>query len=123
VEAALGIAHFAEHVVERVGGHSAIQILAGGLPCFEIGFGQQRIVVEHFLEMRRQPLSIDRVTMKTPANLIVNAAAGHVVQRRSGHVQQLLIAGMQVLTQQQGNGSGVGEFWRTTEAAPRRVEL
>ena len=38
------------------------------------------LVVEHLFEVGCQPLIVDRITVKTAADLIVNAALGHGVQ-------------------------------------------
>ena len=51
----------------------------------EIKPRQQRIVVEHLLEMRHQPSIIDAVAMEPAADLIVNAALRHFGQRVAHH--------------------------------------
>ena len=54
-----------------------------------------RIVVEHLLEMRHQPLIVDRVARETAADMIVDSAAPHIVHGAEGEREKLLQAGAQ----------------------------
>ena len=42
---------------------------------------QQRLVVEHLLEVRHQPLAVDRVAGEAAADVVVHPAGGHRVER------------------------------------------
>ncbi len=58
------------------------------LPVELIGFAQriyqQGVIIQHFFEMRGQPFLIGGITRKTAAQLIVNAAIDHLIQRQEG---------------------------------------
>ena len=47
----------------------------------EVDPDQQRLVVEHLLEVRHQPLLVDRVAGEAAADVVVHPAAGHRVER------------------------------------------
>src|ERR1700682_5276594 len=49
-----------------------------------------RLVVEHLFEVRHVPVAIDRVAMKTAAELIVHSAGGHFAQRDEIHFESAL---------------------------------
>ena len=91
-EAALRPAHLAQRPVERLDADLGKALLARHLPGVQVGAGQERVVVEHLLEVRHRPGRVDRVAREAAANLVVDAARGHRVQRRRG---QLDIAGRQ----------------------------
>ena len=86
VEAALGAAHLAQRPVERLLADAPEQRLAGHLPAVQVRARQQRVVVEHLLEVGDQPAGVDRVAGEAAADLVVHAAVGHRAQRapRSG---------------------------------------
>ena len=52
------------------------------------GAGQQRVVVEHLLEVRHEPALIDAVAGEAAGEVVVDAAGGHLVERERDHVQQ-----------------------------------
>ncbi len=101
VERALRRGHVAQHVVQRLPGDALIPGVAGEAIRFGVQARQIRLVVEHLLEVRHQPLRIDRVAVKAAADLIVDAAARHGLQRGLRRLQRLLIAGAQRMLQQQ----------------------
>ena len=76
-EAALLLAQLGERPVERLAAHALEQRLARDLPRVQVGAGQQRVVVEHLLEVRDEPGAVDRVAREAAADLVVHAAAGH----------------------------------------------
>ena len=47
--------------------------------------GQLGVVVEHLLEVRHQPVGVGRVAVEAAAQLVVDAAGGHRVERPAGH--------------------------------------
>ena len=61
--------------------------VAQNLYCVEIGDGELRLVVKHFLEVRHVPVTIDRVTMKPAADVIVHSARSHFAQGEEHHVE------------------------------------
>ena len=83
VEAALGTAHLPQRPVERLAANAPEQRLAGHLPAVQVGPGQQRVVVEHLLEVGTVQVRVHRVAGKAAAHLVVDAASRHRPQR--GH--------------------------------------
>ena len=50
---------------------------------------QLRLVIKHFFEMRNVPVTVDRVTMKPTAEMIVNSTGCHFAQGKQAHPQRL----------------------------------
>ena len=82
VEAALGPAHLAQHPVERLLAGAPVAPVAEPLPAVQVGAGEQRVVVEHLLEVGDEPDRVDRVAGEAAAELVVDAAGEHRVERR-----------------------------------------
>ena len=76
---------------------------------------QQRVVVEHLLEVRDEPLRVDRVSREAPADLVVHASARHRPQGLRGHLA--LAAAEQELDHRGGR-----ELRRAAESAVVAVE-
>ena len=87
-EPARRVAHLSEQPGDRHLGDLPVTKVAGVLPRARVGAEELSVVVEHLLEMRHEPLRIDRVTMKAAAKLIVNSPRGHFVQRPRHHYGQ-----------------------------------
>src|SRR5437667_11773629 len=77
--------HVAGDVIENVARNGFELRIAGDLKRIEIGDGELRLIVEHFLEMRHVPVTIDRVAVKTTAEMIVHPAGGHFAQGENIH--------------------------------------
>ena len=54
--------------------------MAEGLEAVEVGAGEQRVVVEHLLEVGHQPARVDGIAREAAADLVVDAAARHGVE-------------------------------------------
>ena len=81
----------------------------------QVGGHEQRVVVEHLLEVRHEPALVHRVAVEAAADEVVHPARGHPVERR--HRQLGLAA-----TQQELQRRGRRELRRSrAEAAPLRV--
>ena len=76
----------------------------------EVGARQQAVVVEHLLEVGDEPDAVDRVASEAAAELVVDAAGQHRVERLPTHLG--LAAGQQQL--ERGGGR---ELRRAAEAA------
>ena len=85
-ERALLLAQLGERPVERLAAHALEQRLAGDLPRVQVRAGEQRIVIEHLLEVRDEPGAVDRVAREAAADLVVHAARGHPAQRVQRHL-------------------------------------
>ena len=80
VEAALGAAHLAQRPVERVAGRPRSRRGSpASLPAVQIGAREQRVVVEHLLEVRHRPGRVDAVAAKPPPTWSWMPAGGHRV--------------------------------------------
>ena len=127
VEAALTVEHLALEVVERLAHDPLEGRVAAELVAVQVDAGELRVVVEHLLEVRDQPLAIDAVARKAATELVVHAAGGHRAQRRKHHASRgtrgaSLAAQARLVHQQELEPAGVGELGCSAEAAPLLVE-
>ena len=121
-EAALGQPELAEQVVERLLDDSPVALLPGDDPGVEIRGREQRVVVEHLLEVRDEPALVDRVAVEAAADEVVHPAGGHRVERRGHHRQRVLVAA-EVHAEQELDRRGLRELGRAAPASPSDVEL
>src|SRR4030095_13067456 len=70
IESALWRSHVAPDVIKNVTRGCCEFRIASDLKSVEISARQLRLVVKHFLEMRHVPVGIDRIPMKSTANVI-----------------------------------------------------
>ena len=91
----------------------------------EVGVGaqQQRVVVEHLLEVRYHPPRIHAVAGETARELVVQTAASHPRRRRGGEVQRVRRARAFVVAQEELQRHRRRELGRPAEPAVHRVEL
>ena len=94
-EAAAREQHLAQQVPDRLLDDRAVAVLACHDPRMEVGGGQQRVVVEHLLEVRHDPARVDGVAVEAAADDVVQAAGGHPVERPSHHPESLVPAAAQ----------------------------
>ena len=88
-------------------------------PATGVGAEQQRIVVEHLLEVRHLPVGVDAVAVEAAADLVVEATASH---RLEG--EQHPIVAQRIGAHEQGvQHRRLRELGCTTEAAVAGVEL
>jgi hypothetical protein len=76
---------------------------------------EQRVVIEHLLEVRDEPALVDRVAVKAATDQVVHPAERHPVERPRRHL--LLPAAQQELERR-----GLRELRRRPPSAPARVE-
>ena len=86
--------------------------------------GQLRVVVEHLLEVRHQPVRVGAVAREAAAQLVVDAAVGHPVEGRGHHAQRRRVPGAvpgaeQELERHRRAGTSAR---RRSRRAPRRSE-
>ena len=72
--------------------------------------------------MRHQPHRIDRIAGKTAADLVIDAAAGHLPQGKTHRAQGRLIAAAGMITKQKFQADGVGELGLAAESAMHAVK-
>src|SRR6185437_14018034 len=71
--------------------------------------------------MGDEPLLIRGVTGKAAAQLIVDAAADHLVETQTGLVQRGGMPGIVIVVQQIPDRKGLGKFWGAAKASPHRI--
>ena len=113
----------AQQVVEDALGDLAPLLVAGHLPGREVRAREQRVVVEHLLEVRHEPDRVDRVAVEAAAELVVDAAVGHALERAQRHRERLLAAAAPVHAQQEREHRVRRELGRAPEAAVALVVL
>ncbi len=67
---------------DGLSGAAAEQFVTGALPRQREQLEQQRIVVEHLLEVRGQPAVVDRIAREAAAEMVVDAAFTHARERQ-----------------------------------------
>ena len=75
-------AELAQQVLDGLLDHVAVALVAGDGPAVEVRRNEQRVVVEHLLEVRHEPALVDRVAVEAAADEVVHAAERHPVERR-----------------------------------------
>jgi hypothetical protein len=75
--------HLGEKILKGPSGHRSIPLI----PCLKkplhINRNEQRVVIEHLLEMRNQPLRIDRIAVETSPQLVKDPSTRHRI--KGGH--------------------------------------
>ena len=113
-ESTLGAAQLAQDEVQRLLAGAAQDRVAADLEPVQVGAGEQRVVVEHLLEVGHGPRGIDGVPGEPAAHLVVDASGGHRLQRVQRHLRL-------PAPQQQVDDGGGRELRRITPAAVDRV--
>ena len=72
--------HFTNNIIKRFLDNTFIKRIASDEIGMQIEATEQSVVVEHFLEVWHEPLSIYRVAMKTSTQLVVDTAIGHMLK-------------------------------------------
>jgi hypothetical protein len=113
--------HFTCEPVDRLVRADAKQRLAG-MPMRERQkLKQQRIVVEHLLEMRHQPAFVDGIAREPAAEVIIDAALANALQRQLDHGEVALVAGALTGAPEEFKHHRVGKFGRALDAAVDRI--
>ena len=86
VQRALGRREVPQHEVQRLGDHAEVLGPPAVLPCMQVGTGQLRLVGEHLLEVRDEPVRVGRVAAEPADEVVVDAACRHGVERAQPHL-------------------------------------
>jgi hypothetical protein len=97
--------------------HFAHRRLAGESVRVGVGPRQERVVVEHLLEVRDQPAIIDRVTVKTAHQVVPHPAGRHPPEGVHGHLAGPGRTRAGVVSHQELERRGLGELGRLPEAS------
>ena len=114
-EAALLGAQVSQQEVGGLQGHPAGRLGPGRPPQVDVDAQQQRVVVQHLLEVRHDPLRVHGVAREAAGQLVVHAAGGH---RATGVLDQVeSLAGTGCVAQQELQHHRRRELGRPAEAA------
>jgi hypothetical protein len=83
---------------------------------------QQRVVVEHLLEVRHPPEAVHAVAVEASAELVVDSPRDHPIQRVERPVAQRDVAGAPPRPEQHCEIHRVRELGRAPEATLDRIE-
>ena len=115
-EAAGVQAQLPQRVFDRLLDDVPVPLLAGDEPGVQVRRDEQRVVVEHLLEVRHEPLLVDRVAVEAAADEVVHPARRHAVERAGCEIER-------TRTQEQLDRRRRRELRRVSEASPGRVVL
>ena len=125
VEAALGGEQLALEVVEDGAGEFGVACRAGLAVQLQVQSWQQSVVVQHLFEVRHEPAEVRAVASEAAAEVIEDAAGGHLVRGEGGQLEGLDAAGAVVSGgdgEQELEVADVGELRRRAEASPGAVD-
>ena len=105
-----------------VAGHLGEELGTGGLAGMHVILQQFRIVIGHLLEVRHHPALVDRVAMKAPSKLVVNAATRHLLERRDKNVAHLVVSCAHVIVNQEIEHCGMRKFRSLAKTAVLGIE-
>jgi hypothetical protein len=113
--------HVAGYVIKDVARDCFVLRVPRDLVGVEIRNGELCLIIEHFLEVRHVPVTIDRVTMKTAADVIMHSPRGHFAQRKQIHLQRLFprvaFRISRVKSREEIQRHWPRKFWRITKSA------
>ena len=115
-------AHLAHQPADDVARDVRVAALAGDARSVGVQREQRSVVVEHLLEVRDGPLRVDGVTAEAAAQLIVDAAVGHVVERDAHDREGLRIAVAREGAQAEVELERMRELGRGAKAAVHAIE-
>ena len=121
-KAAVLLPQLTQAVVERALGDRAPEGVAPLLPGLGAAERQQRVIVERLFKVRREPLPVGAVAAEAAAQVVVNAAAEHLLQRELRHCAESFVLSQLCLPQQEEQVLRRGELRRAAEAAVLLVE-
>ena len=122
VEAAVGMAEVAQQVVEGLLRDEPVAGIGGRLVCLEVERRQQGVVVEHLLEVGHEPEGVGGVAGEASAEVVVDAAGGHALERDFDHFPRALLARSGVVAEEEFEGHGLRELGGAAEPAVFGVE-
>jgi len=122
-EAAFRQAQLPQQVLDGLLDDAAVALLARHEPAVEVGRDEQRVVVEHLLEVRHEPPLVHGVPVEAAPEQVVHPAEGHPVEGRAHHREGVRVAGAQVEPEQELHRRGGRKLGRVPEAAPPGIEL
>ena len=101
----------------------AVPRLAGDEPPVQVRAREQRLVVQHLLEVGHEPVRVDRVAVEAAADLVVHAAGRHRVERDRDHLERLGCGVARGHVEEEVERHRLRELGGAAEAAEALVEL
>ena len=86
-KAALGRGHLSQYEVQREARHPIEPLARGEGRRLGVEPRQRRVVVQHLLEVRDEPVGVGRVAVKAPGQVVHHPAAGHVIESDHEHAK------------------------------------
>ncbi len=80
VEGARGVAHLGEEVGDELARRRRVARRAGGAPPVDVEAEEERVVVEHLLEVGDEPALVGRVAVEAAAEVIPDPAFAHAIE-------------------------------------------
>ena len=114
--------HLAREPGHRLACARAKQQLAGAHMRERQQLDELRVVVEHLLEMRHQPFLVDRIAREAAAEVIVDAAVRHALERELDHLIEARVVAPHAGAPQHFKHGALRKFRRAAEAAVHRIE-
>ena len=119
--AALGD-HLAQHPLRGLVDAARVELVAALAVDLAHQVDEQRVVVEHLLEVRHQPVRVDRVAREAAAEMIVDAALADVDERGLHGVARRLVAVADGAAPEQPEEIPLRKFRRAGQAAVQAVD-
>ena len=123
VEPTLRRGHLPNDVVQRLLDDPPVHGVPRDLVGVEVQPCQERVVIEHLLEVGDEPVGIGRVPVEPSTQLIVDAASCHPVEGQLHHFEYGGVFGAEVLTKQELQGHRLRELGLQSEPTVRVVKL
>jgi hypothetical protein len=123
VESAFRRSHLALHVAQDLARHLREIRAPRGLPAFQIGEGQKRVVVEHLLEVRDQPVRIGGVAVKATTDLVVNASRRHPLEGERRQLESFGVARAAMEAQEKPDRKSCGKLHTAQESAAGSIRV
>ncbi len=122
IVAALRRLHLAHHPGCGLLAHAREQRIAGNQPGVRVQLQQRSVVVKHLLEVRDQPVLIHAVAAETAAELVVDSALRHFLEREQHQFAQPRVAVRAGRPQAESEFVGMREFRRAAQTPMHFVE-
>jgi hypothetical protein len=118
VEAAVRVAEFAVDEPERLPNDVGVALVPEQPIAVDVRPNERGLVVQHLLEVRDRPVGVRAVAVEAAAEVVVEAAGGHRVERVAGDVAVLAVAALHVVGADDGvDATRLRELRRAAEPA------
>ena len=123
IKAPLGGSQLPQDKIQGLARDAPGQFAFGQLVVRQVDRRQEGIVVEHLLKMRHHPGRVHAVAVEAPAQLVVDAAPGHLLQGEGQLRQDRGLPGEMIIVEQKIQFQGPGKFRGAAQPAIHRVEI